>query len=91
MIKECLTEIVNSRIDLGDIKKGIIKRYINMYEDEQLFYYLQSGNGLVVEDVNIFYYTNVGFRCSNDMRFGRLPICNIFDRILNEKYKKIIV
>ena len=90
MIKECLLQLVESRLDLGDNRKKMIKKYIDSYEEEQLYYIMQNPTGLIAEDINIYFIPNVGFRCSNDLRLGRLPMCNIFTKILNEKYKNII-
>lgn len=90
MIKECLLQLVESRLDLGDNRKKMIKKYIDSYEEEQLYYIMQNPTGLIAEDINIYFIPNVGFRCSNDQILGRLPMCNIFTKLLNEKYKNII-
>ncbi len=90
MIKECLTQIVESKLDLGDKRKKMIQKYIDSYEEEQLYYIMQQPLGLIAEDINIYYLPNMGFRCLNDMRVGRLPMCNIFTKLLNEKYSKLI-
>jgi len=89
MIKEILFEVVMSNIDLGDRRKDIISRYINTYNNEQLYYALQSQQGLVVDDLNIYFYPNAGFRCFNNPKYGKLPITNIYQRILNEKYTEL--
>lgn len=90
MVKECLTEIVKSRIDLGDRRKQIINNYLDIYDENQLSYIMQSPVGLVTEDLFINYLPGVGFRCNNNPSSGRLPICNIYQRIMNEKYKSIV-
>lgn len=91
MIKECLLEIVNSKLDLGDLRKKVVKTYINAYDDEQLFLILKTPNGLLAHDINIIFIPNVGFRCFNDTRkVGKLPMCNIFQKILNDKYHEFI-
>lgn len=89
MIKECLLELVNNKLDLGDKRKKEIKKYIDSFEDEKLVYILQTPMGLVAEDINIYFLPNMGFRCTNDPRMGRLPMCNIFTKVLNEKYKSL--
>jgi len=86
MLKECLEALSNTKTDIGDKRKGIIKRYIAFYDDEQLFNMMRTPQGLVVDDINIFYFPTAGFRCSNDVsKTGKLPICNIIQRILNEE------
>lgn len=90
MIKECLQQLIDSKLDLGDNRKKMIKKYIDTYEEEQLYYIMQQPLGLIAEDINIYYLPNTGFRCSNNPIVGRLPMCNIFTKILNEKYKNII-
>ena len=90
MLKECLLQIVESKLDLGDNRKKMIKKYIDAYEEEQLYYILQQPLGIIAEDINIYFLPNVGFRCSNNPSIGRLPMCNIFNNILNEKYKNLL-
>ena len=89
MIKECLIQLVESKLDLGDNRKKMIKRYIDLYEEEQLAYFMQQPMGLIAEDINIYFLPNMGFRCNNNPNLGRLPMCNIFTKILNEKYKAL--
>ena len=86
MIKECFNEIINSKLDLGDKIKRDLKRFVDAYEDEQLFYILQSPNGITIDNFTIHFFPNVGFRCLNDYKLGKLPICNIITKILNNKY-----
>jgi len=86
MIKECFNEIINSKLDLGDKIKKDLKKYIDNYEDEQLYYILQSPSGLIVDNIYIHFAPNIGFRCFNNRSLGRLPICNIISKILNNKY-----
>ena len=89
MIKECLNTLSNTKIDIGDKRKGIIKRYTSVYEEEQLINIMRSPQGLLVEDITIHYFPAGGFRCSNDTTFtGKLPICNVLQRILNEQLSK---
>lgn len=90
MIKECLQEILDSKVDLGDTRKNAIRRYMDVYEDDQLFYILQTIHGIVADDIYIHFTLNVGFRCTNELSIGRMPICNIFQRILNEKYREVM-
>jgi hypothetical protein len=88
MIIECLQEIVDSNLDLGDNRKGYVKRYLESYDEEELSYILRTPMGLVADDISISFFPGVGFRCSNDTtRTGRLPMCNIFQNILNKKYE----
>ena len=85
MLKECLESLSNTKVDIGDKRRGIIKRYITFYDDEQLFNIMRTPQGLLVDNINIFYFPNIGFRCSNDTtKTGKLPMCNIFQKILNE-------
>ena len=89
MLKECLEALSNTKVDIGDKRRGMIKRVVSVYDDEQLFNIMRTPQGLLVDDINIFYFPNVGFRCSNDMsKTGKLPMCNIFQRILNEELLK---
>jgi hypothetical protein len=89
MLRECLEVLSNTKVDIGDRKKQIIKNFINYYDDEQLSIIMRTPKGLIIDDVNIFYFPNVGFRCSNDVsKTGRLPICNIIQRILNDELTK---
>jgi hypothetical protein len=90
MIIDCLLEIVNSKLDLGDKRKKVIQSYINYYDNEQLLYILGTPMGLVMDDISIFFFPGVGFRCSNDTsKTGRLPICNTIQNILNRKYQEL--
>lgn len=91
MLKECLETLSNTKVDIGNKRRNIIKRIISFYDDEQLFNIMRTPKGLLIDDINIFYYPNVGFRCANDTSItGRLPMCNIFQKILNEElFKKI--
>ena len=89
MLKECLESLSNTKIDIGDKRKSILKRVVSFYDDEQLYNIMRTPQGLLVDDINIFYFPNVGFRCSNDVtKTGRLPMCNIIQKILNEELFK---
>lgn len=90
MVKDCLKEILNSRLDLGDKRRKIIESYVNSYSENQLSYIMQSPVGLVADDIFINYLPGMGFRCNNNPSLGRMPICNIYQRIMNEKYKSIL-
>jgi hypothetical protein len=89
MIKECLLEVVNSTLDLGDVRKSKLKKIIESYEEEQISYQLQTYNGLMMDDIKIQYSNGIGFRCTNDERVGRLPMCNIIQKILNNKLQEL--
>jgi hypothetical protein len=90
MIKESLLEIVNSNLDLGDIRKKYVGMYLERYDEEELSYILRTPSGIVADDLSINFYPGVGFRCSNDPTItGKLPICNVFQNILNKKYKEL--
>lgn len=89
MLKECLEALSDTKVDIGDKRRGMIKRIAAFYDDEQLFNIMRTPQGLLVDDISIFYFPNVGFRCSNDTsKTGRLPMCNIFQKILNEELLK---
>lgn len=91
MIVESLTEIINSKLDLGDNRKLAIKKYLEKYNEVELSYLLRSANGIIAEDISISFHQGVGFRCTNDTRrVGRLPICNNFQNILNKKYIELM-
>ena len=91
MIKECLNEIVNTNLDIGDLRKSGIRKYVENFDDNQLSHILSSNNGLIAHDVYIYYYEGVGFRCFNDERItGKLPICNIIQKRLNKKYQEFL-
>lgn len=90
MIKECLSAIVDSQLDLGDRRKKAVKLYMERYDEDMLGYILGTPNGLVADDIFIHFYNGIGFRCSNDeTRTGRLPMCNIFQKMLNSKYEEL--
>jgi len=89
MVKICLGEIVNSKLDLGDNIKNSINNIINSFEEEQLVNILRTPNGIIIGDIRIHFLPLVGFRCSNDYKLGKMPICNIITRILNKKYQEI--
>lgn len=90
MIKECFDEILKDDFDLGDTRKFSIRKYIDLFDEDQLFHIL-SNNGLVANDITIYFYIGVGFRCMNDeRRTGRLPMCNIVQNRLNKKYKEFL-
>ena len=91
MVKECLNELVNTKTDVGDIRKNIVKRYIESYDEEELINLLMTPYGIIAYDINIHYFPNVGFRCSNDIsKTGRLPICNVIQNILNKYYNSLL-
>lgn len=91
MIKDCLLEIVNNRLDLGDLRKNMVKSYLEKYDETELYYILSSPNGLKANDIFIYFYPNIGFRCINDTtKTGKLPMCNSFQNILNRKYQELI-
>lgn len=92
MIRECLNEIVVTNIDLGDKIKNTIKKYLDSYDDQDLYLIMsQTSPGLPIGDISIYFYPNVGFRCISNSRLGNLPICNIINRILNEYYSKLVM
>jgi hypothetical protein len=87
MIRECLIGLMNTTIDIGDLRKGDIRKYVDSYDEEQLFNIMRTPQGLLAKDINIFYFPGAGFRCSNDInKIGRLPICNVIQKILNDYY-----
>ena len=91
MIKECLNEIVNTSLDIGDLRKSNIKRYIDTCNEQELSHILSSNNGLIASDIFIYFYEGVGFRCFNDERkTGKLPICNIIQKRLNKKHQELL-
>jgi len=90
MIVDSLLEIVNSELDLGDMRKLTVKAYLEKYDEQELEYILKTPMGLIAEDISISFYRGVGFRCSNDpSKTGKLPMCNTFQNILNKKYKEL--
>ena len=90
MIKKCLKKLVETKLDIGEKRKNTIKLYLENYDEDFLFNVMRGNLGLIAEDINIYYYPNVGFRCSNDVQsYGRLPICNIIQKMLNEEYVKV--
>ncbi|MFW6225564.1 MAG: hypothetical protein ACOC3V_01230 [bacterium] len=90
MIKKCLKKLLETKIDIGEKRKDTIKLYLEKYDEDILFNIMRGNLGLIAEDINLYYYQNVGFRCSNDVQaYGRLPICNIIQKILNEEYRKL--
>ena len=90
MIIECFNEIINNKLDLGDNIKKALTQYVDAYEDEQLYYILQTPTGIKIDDIFIHFVHNIGFRCFNSRHLGRLPICNILNKILNNKYNEIM-
>lgn len=91
MIKECLKEIVNSNLDIGDLRKSAIVKYINSFTEDQFLNLFSTGNGMVAYDIFIYFYPNIGFRCFNDeTKTGKLPICNIIQKRLNKKYQELL-
>ena len=90
MIVDSLLEIVNSELDLGDMRKLTVKAYLEKYDEQELEYILKTPMGLIADDISISFYRGVGFRCSNDpSKTGKLPMCNTFQNILNKKYKEL--
>jgi len=90
MLKECLLEIINSDLDIGDLRKSRIKQYVERFNEDQLSHLLSTSNGLIAYDLFIYFYPGVGFRCMNDeTRTGKLPICNTVQKILNKKYQEL--
>lgn len=89
MLKECLLEIANSTLDLGDQKKSLLKRIVSVYEEDQLQYLLD--NGIMVENVIFYYKPGIGFRLTNDPKLGTLPLCNLIQKILNNKLQEIYI
>lgn len=90
MIKECLQTIIDNPLDLGDKRKNTLKKIVDNFSEEQILYILQTPNGIVIDDINLYFMYGIGFRCMNDWKLGRLPICNIFQKILNTKYLELI-
>jgi hypothetical protein len=89
MIKECLETLANTKIDIGERRRHLLKNTLTLYDEEQLYNIMRTPRGLLVDDISVFYFPNVGFRCSNDTtKTGRLPMCNIFQNILNERLLK---
>ncbi len=85
MIKECLEALANTKVDIGDKRRRLLNNSVVFYDEEQLLNIMRTPRGLLIEDISIFYFPTVGFRCSNDVtKTGRLPMCNIFQNILNE-------
>lgn len=89
MIKDCLESLANTKVDIGDRRRQLLKNTILFYDEEQLLNIMRTPRGLLVDDISIFYFPNAGFRCSNDStKTGRLPMCNIFQKILNDNLLK---
>jgi hypothetical protein len=87
ILKECLKCISETEINIGDLRKHALKKVLENYSDEQLYTILtQTPSGVIANDIFVHFIPNVGFRVSNDTRgVGKLPICNLIQRKLNEK------
>lgn len=91
MIKECLNELVNTQINIGDTRRSCLRNILDTYNENQIYGMLNMPMGIQANDIFIHFYPNIGFRVRNDERFtGKLPICNLIQKILNESLKKII-
>ena len=90
MIKECLNILIEN--NYGEMTlKPTIERLLEGFDDQQL-YYLLSQNGLKISnDLTLYFYNGVGFRCFNENAriVGNKPICGVIERSLNNKYKLI--
>ena len=91
MLAEVFKELLSRNLELSNKKKTLLESYINNLNEEQLNFHLNYV-GIVLEEIKIHYYTNVGFRCvnTNEARVGKLPICRLIEKILNDKYKILI-
>lgn len=91
MIRESLQSLLDSNLDFGDIRKTKIKGYLDNLDEKQLEHLMTRFNGLIANDIYINFYPNIGFRCSNDeQKTGKLPICNIIQKRLNQKYQELL-
>jgi len=67
----------------------VVRNLINNFDNNQLCYMLQ--NGLKISnDIVLYYYNGIGFRCSNENAhiIGNKPICGVIERMLNDKLVK---
>jgi hypothetical protein len=92
LIKNSLNELLNrDDIGLNPKKLKILEYYLYSLDEHQLDSSL-SFNGIQLEEIKIYYYNNVGFRCINinENRVGKLPICKLIENILNTEYKRLV-
>ena len=86
-IKECLTALTEKNIDMNINK--VIKYLNENVDDDQLEYKLSYGVKIDGHMLNLYFYKNIGFKCTNNFqeKFGSLPICNYIEKTLNQVYK----
>jgi len=88
IIKETLKILVEN--DFREPKIiPIIKKIVENFDDDQIFYMLQ--NGIKISDeLVLFYYVGQGFRCMNENAHivGVKPICGVIERRLNNNLIK---
>jgi hypothetical protein len=89
--KNALIELLNRDIDLSSKKLKLLQSYIYDINEEQLYFAI-SDYGIILEELKITFLPNVGFRCINinENKVGKLPICKLIEKILNNEYKKLV-
>ena len=88
MIKECITYLLDKNYSVSGLNVAL--RNIDQFDDDQLEFALMSGI-LLFEDVVLYKYQCSSFRCINQQEhiYGRKPICNVIEKILNEKLQML--
>lgn len=82
-IKNDLLHLINKNIDVN-IKRNI-KNYVDIYNDEQLIYMLDTPLGLKLnETIYLKYKNGIGYSCYNSNNVKQ-PETVIIERILNNK------
>ena len=89
--KNALIELLNRDIGFNSKKLKLLQSYIYDINEEQLYFAI-SDYGIMLEEFKITYLPNVGFRCINvnENRVGKLPLCKLIEKILNNEYKKLV-
>ena len=84
MIRELLHKLLEKKYN-KEIDKKLTDLIIN-YNEEQLGYLLVNGIKLT-ENINLYCYIGTGFRCynTNENLVGKLHICNVVEKFLNNK------
>jgi hypothetical protein len=83
MIKEKLNKLVERNMD-PIINKSML--FINENYDENTLKFILSNTGIKInENLILFYYGGVGFRCEdiNEKYYGKSPLCQNIERYLN--------
>jgi hypothetical protein len=86
MLKECLIYLKEQNIKIKNLNPTL-DYFIDNFDDDALFKLLTEGIRINNDVIILSFYPGYGFQCSNDNKnqIGKMPICNIMEKLLNKK------